>query len=124
MRICMECHELYGWRFAPKNEAMDYKEIYNRNRVTWLYEAARSPHLNATAVRVGLLFATFVQPEDREEVSPSYEWLMQNAQIKNRSTLSSALQQLEAAKFLNIERFHRYRNHYSLPFNGDEIWKR
>lgn len=102
---------------------MDYAALYNRNRVTWLYEAPRSKELSAEAVRVGLLFATFCQ-EDREEVSPSYEWIMEKACIRSRSTLSKALKQLDAAGFLRIERMHRYRNHYSMPFDGDSVWKR
>lgn len=102
---------------------MDYPARYNENRVTWLYEAARSRKLGAEAVRVGLLFATFCQPEDREEVSPSYAWIMENAGIRSRATLSKALKQLEASGFLRIERMHRYRNHYSLPFDGEVAWK-
>lgn len=101
---------------------MDYAARYNENRVTWLYEAARSPKLGAEAVRVGLLFATFCQPDDREEVSPSYEWIMEKARIKGRSTLSKALKELEASGFIRIERIHRYRNHYSMPFDGEKAW--
>lgn len=102
---------------------MDYAALYNQNRVSWLYAAARSPELGHAAVRVGLLFATFFVPEEREEVSPSYEWIMENARIKNRSTLAKALKELEDAGFLKIYRMHRYRNHYSMPFTGEEIWK-
>ena len=104
------------------NLGMDYAEIYKHNRITWLYEAARSNRLTAVDVRVGLLFATFVQPESREEVSPSYEWLMQNAGIGSRSTLAKSIRNLEKAGFLDVRRFHRYRSHYSMPFDGEKIW--
>lgn len=100
----------------------NYAAAYNRNRVTWLYEAARSPDLGATAVRVGLLFATFFNAEDREEVAPSYEWIMENARINSRTTLFKALKELEGAGFLVIDRMHRYRNRYSMPFTGEAPW--
>src|SRR5690242_1630140 len=102
---------------------MDYIEVYSRNRVSWLYAAARCDKLGSNAVRVGLLFATFCQPLEREEVSPAYEWIMANAHIKSRSTLSAALLELERAGFLFITRYHRERSRYSMPFNGDELWK-
>lgn len=102
---------------------MDYNEIYKRNRIEWMYQAARSPKLSATAVRVGLLFATFVQPEIRETLNPGYKWIMENARIKSRPTLTSALVELEDAGFLKIERFASYRSHYSMPFTGDELWE-
>lgn len=102
---------------------MDYCDVYNRNRVSWLYAAARSDKLSSNAVRVGLLFATFCQPLDREIVSPSYEWIMEHARLGSRSTLSAALIELEKAGFLRIERYHRYRSHYSMPFDGDADWK-
>lgn len=101
---------------------MDYVEVYSRNRVSWLYAAARCDQLGSNAVRVGLLFATFCQPLEREEVSPSYEWIMANAHIKSRSTLSAALLELEKAGFLIIRRYHRYRSHYSMPFDGEAFW--
>lgn len=103
---------------------MEYEEQFNWNRVDWLYALARSEELNATAVRVGLLFGTFFQAYEREELSPSYEWIMEKARIKSRSTLSRALKDLEKAGFLHIERMHRYRSIYTFPFNGDERWKR
>ena len=103
---------------------MDYAEQYNRNRVSYLYEIARSPHLDATAVRVGLLFATFVQAEDREEVRPSYEWLMEHARIGSKSTLSKALKRLEDHGFLHMVKYHRMRTVYAMPFDGDGPWKR
>lgn len=102
---------------------MNYAEQYNRNRVSYLYEIARSPNLDATAVRVGLLFATFVQAEEREEVRPSYEWLMEHGRIGSRSTLSKALKQLEENGFLNIVRYHRIRTFYAMPFDGNAPWK-
>lgn len=101
---------------------MDYNEIFNRNRIEWLYQAARSPKLSASAVRVGLLFATFVQPESRELLTPGYRWIMDNAHI-SKATLSKALKELEFEGFLTIERVASYRSHYSLPFNGDAVWK-
>lgn len=101
---------------------MDYAATYNRNRVTWLYEVARSPKLGANAVRIGLLFATFFQPEDREELKPSYEWIMGAAHIKSRSTVARALKELEDAGFLEIERYHRYQSHYWMPFDGEALW--
>lgn len=103
---------------------MNYCERYNRNRVQYLYELARCQELDATAVRVGLLFATFLQPEEREEVRPSYEWLMENAGIGSRSTLSKALKQLEDNGFLNTVKYHRMRTFYAMPFDGDGLWKR
>lgn len=101
---------------------MDYNEVYNRNRVSWLYAVARSPDIGSNAVRVGLLFATFFNADERKEVSPSYEWLMENARLKSRSTLSKALKELEQAGFLEIHRNHRYRNHYAMPFTGEGLW--
>lgn len=102
---------------------MEYAELWNRNRVDWLYRLARSERLGSNAVRVGLLFGTFLQPEEREEVRPSYEWLMENARLKHRATLAKALRELEAAGFIRIARFHRYRSTYSMPFDGESIWR-
>lgn len=102
---------------------MDYADIWNRNRVDWLYRLARAENLGSNAVRVGLLFGTFLQPEEREEVRPSYEWLMANARLKHRSTLAKALRELEAAGFICIHRLHRYRSTYSMPFDGDAVWR-
>lgn len=101
---------------------MGYAERFSANRVQWLYEVARSPELSSDAVRVGLLFATFVQP-GREEVGPSYEWIMQNAHI-SRKTVAKALRALERAGYLDIHRTHRYRNRYSLPFDEEGNWVR
>lgn len=101
---------------------VDYSEIYNRNRIEWMYQAARSPKLGATAVRVGLLFATFVQPETRETLNPGYKWVMENAHIKSRETMANALHELEDAGFLEIKRYTSYRSHYKMPFDGNEIW--
>ena len=102
---------------------MDYSERYNRNRVQYLYELARSPDLDAAAVRVGLLFATFLQPEDREEVRPKYEWLLKHARIKSRTTLAKMLVQLEDAGFLRRTKYEGFCTFYSMPFDGDEDWK-
>jgi Fe2+ or Zn2+ uptake regulation protein len=103
---------------------MNYVEIYNRNRVQYLYELARCHDLDAVAVRVGLLFATFLQPEDREEVRPKYEWLLKNAKIGSRSTLSKALGQLEARGFLHRIKYEGFCTFYSMPFDGFAEWKR
>ena len=102
---------------------MDYEATYNRNRVTWLYAAARSKELSASAVRVGLLFATFFNAgTEREELNPSYEWIAETAHM-SRATLAKSLFELEKAGFLTIYRIHRYRNQYAMPFTGDEVWK-
>jgi hypothetical protein len=102
---------------------MDYEDVYNRNRVTWLYEAARSPELSAPAVRVGLLFATFMNAaKGRERVRPSYVWLTKNAHM-SRGTLAKSLRELEAAGFLEITRYRRQGSFYELPFDGCELWK-
>lgn len=102
---------------------MDYVEIWNRNRVAWLYELARCEEIGASAVRVGLLFATFLQPEEREEVRPRYDWLVKNARM-SRQTLTTAIKELEGAGFLKVERFPAEGNLYSMPFTGDAVWKR
>jgi hypothetical protein len=103
---------------------MDYSERYNRNRVQYLYELARCQELDAYAVRVGLLFATFLQPEEREEVRPKYEWILKNAKIGSRSTLSKALDQLDANGFLRRNKYEGFCTFYSMPFDGDMDWKR
>lgn len=100
---------------------MEYSELWSRNRVEWLYQLARCPKIGAPAVRVGLLFGTFFQAEDREEVRPGYGWLMENAHM-SRATLAKALRELEAAGFIVIERYHRYRSTYRMPFDGDALW--
>lgn len=100
---------------------MAYAEIWSRNRVQWLYQLARCPDVGAPAVRVGLIFGTFFQAEDREELRPGYEWLMKNAHM-SRGTLSKALKELESAGFLVSRKYHRYRSTYSLPFDGESLW--
>ena len=100
---------------------MNYEEQFNRNRIDWLYGLARSD-VSPSAVKVGLLFATFVQPEKRELVRPGYAWLMANAHV-SRPTLARALKELEAKGYLVIERFNSYRSEYSLPFDGEAGWK-
>ena len=103
---------------------MDYAATYNRNRGNWLYELARDGKVSATGVRVGLLFATFFVAESREEVGPSYEWIMESAHVANRNSVSKAIKQLESAGFLLVYRMHRYRNRYSMPFDGEKDWNR
>lgn len=100
---------------------MDYCDRWNQNRVDWLYNLPRWPRLGPPAVKVGLIFGTFFQAEERELLSPSYEWLMETARL-SRGTLSKALAELEREEFLVIERVHRYRNTYSMPFDGDRAW--
>lgn len=102
---------------------MDYAERWNRNRVEWLYQLARTEEVGPSAVRVGLLFATFLQPEEREEVRPSFEWLVKNAHM-SRQTLSTSIRELEEAGFLDVTRHHAESTHYSMPFTGDEEWRR
>ena len=100
-----------------------YTKQWNENRVDWLYQLARCGEISAAAVRVGLLFGTFLQPEDRESVHPKYQWLVDNAHM-SRSTVSKALDELEGAGFLEVERFHAEANHYSMPFDGEGEWQR
>jgi hypothetical protein len=101
---------------------MNYEDVYNRNRVTWLYEAARHPKLSAHAVRVGLLFATFMNPsKGRERVRPKFEWLEAHAHM-SRPTLVKALKELEREGFIEIERYRRQCNYYSMPFDGEAVW--
>lgn len=99
----------------------DYVATWNRNRVDWLYSLARSKKLGAPAVRVGLLFGTFLQPDTRETVHPSYDWLCQNAYI-SRGTLSKALKELKSAGFLAVDTYHAEGSYYSMPFDGDAVW--
>jgi DNA-binding transcriptional ArsR family regulator len=102
---------------------MDYEAIYSRNRVTWLYEAARSPKLSASAVRVGLVFATFMNPSTgRERVRPKYEWLMKAAHM-SRATLAKSLKELEDAGFIEVVRYRRSGNYYTMPFDGTALWR-
>jgi hypothetical protein len=101
---------------------MDYAERYNRNRVSWLYALARSEKVGSNAVRVGLLFATFFNAEEREILKPSYTWIMEAAHIKSRTSLRKALLELEQSGFLIIDRMHRYNNEYRMPFDGEANW--
>lgn len=102
---------------------MDYKDVWNRNRVDWLYELARCGEVGASAVRLGLLFATFLQAEDREEVRPKFSWLAEHAHM-SLGTLATAVKELEEAGFICVRRFRAESNHYSLAFDGYEPWKR
>ena len=101
---------------------MNYNDQWNRNRVEWLYQLARSPHVGPQAVRVGLLFATFLQPGEREEVRPGYDWLTKNARM-SRATLSKAISELEAAGFIRVDRWHRLRSAYGMAFDGTAPWQ-
>lgn len=102
---------------------MTYEDQWNQNRVDWLYQLARCPDIDPPAVRVGLLFGTFLQAEAREEVHPSFQWLTENAHM-SRATLSFALRQLEWAGFIEVRRNRRENNWYNLPFDGEGPWKR
>lgn len=102
-------------------KGMDYQELWSRNRVEWLYQLARCPDIGAPAVRVGLLFGTFFRAEDRESLRPGYDWLMKNAHM-SRATVAKAIKELEAAGFLVVDRIHRYRSTYYMPFDGDAVW--
>jgi hypothetical protein len=98
--------------------------IFARNRVEWFYRLARDARINASAVRVGLVIGTFLN-EDRNEVRPSYSWLMEAACIKNKSTLSNALTQLEKTEYLVIDRFGgQCRNAYGFPFDDETLWSK
>ena len=101
---------------------MDYVDQWNRNRVEWLYQLPRSG-VSSAAVHVGLLFATFFQPEEREILKPGYDWIMKAAGMC-RGTVAKALAELEREGFLEIDRMHRYRNEYRMPFDGDDPWVR
>jgi len=101
-----------------------YISQFWKNRNHWLYEMARDERLKPVSVRVGLLFGTFVQPNSREYLSPGYDWLMKHGHIKSRSTLSSALVELEKAGYLKMERNWHHRNGYMMPFDGDSEWQK
>lgn len=101
---------------------MDYTSQWNRNRVHWLYELARSERIGSSAVRVGLLFATFLQPGEREEVRPKFQWIAKNAQM-SQQTLATALKELEDSGMLKVQRFGPKGNAYSLPFDGFSEWE-
>ena len=99
-----------------------YAEVFNANRVSWLYQIARSD-VSPAAVKVGLLFATFVNPESREEVRPSYAWIMESSKLA-RATVARCLDELVNEGFLEIIRYAGFRSAYALPFTGDHEWKR
>lgn len=100
---------------------MDYAETYSRNRVHWLYSIARS-NVSPAAVKLGLLFATFMIAEDREEVSPSYDWIMEQAKL-SRATVARCLMELEEKGYLETVKFKGHRTAYALPFTGDAVWE-
>ena len=99
----------------------DYVKIWNKNRVEWLYSLARSEKLGPAAVRVGLLFGTFLLPDKREEVHPSYEWICENAHM-SRGTLAKAIKELKAAGFLLVTTYHADSSYYRMPFDGEKEW--
>lgn len=101
-----------------------YKILFWKNRNQWLYELARDKNLKPISVRVALLFGTFIMPDVRESVAPGYEWLMKNAHIGSRSTLSSALKELEKFGYLDLMRQSHNANRYYLPFDGDSTWEK
>lgn len=100
-----------------------YVKTWNENRVDWLYQLARCEEISPSAVRLGLLFATFLQAEKREEVRPNFNWLVKNAHM-SRGTVAKAMEELEAAGFIKVRRFHAESNHYSMTFDGNAVWKR
>ncbi|WP_336057343.1 helix-turn-helix domain-containing protein [Nitratireductor sp. CH_MIT9313-5] len=100
-----------------------YVKTWNENRVDWLYQIARCAEVSPSAVRLGLLFATFLQPDEREEVHPSYKWLVENAHM-SRGTIAKALNELEEAGFIRTRRYHAEGTHYSMPFDGNGKWTR
>lgn len=97
-----------------------YEQIFGENRVSWLYEIARSD-VSPSAVKIGLLFATFAAPGQRETLSPTYRWIAENAQV-SRATLARALNELEEKGYLEIYREDGHRNGYCLPFDGEAVW--
>lgn len=96
-------------------------KIWNKNRVEWLYSLARCDKLGSSAVRVGLLFGTFLQPDSREAVHPSYEWICENVHM-SRGTLSKAIKELKGAGFLSVQTYHADSSYYSMPFDGEAEW--
>lgn len=98
-----------------------YAETFSANRVDWLYRIARSD-VSPAAVKVGLLFATFVMAERREELSPSYAWICENAKL-SRPTVGRCIEELIAAGFLEVLKEDGRRSRYALPFDGDAAWK-
>jgi hypothetical protein len=97
-----------------------YAEIFSRNRIAWFYEIARSG-VSPAAVKVGLLVATFVNPERREEVSPSYAWIAETAKL-SRPTIGRCIEELVRAGFLDVVKYPGHRISFSLPFSGDAEW--
>lgn len=100
-----------------------YVKTWNENRVDWLYQLARCEEVSPSAVRMGLLFATFLQAEKREKVRPTFDWLVKNTHM-SRGTVAKALRELEEAGFIHVRRFYAESNYYAMPFTGLENWKR
>ncbi len=107
-----------------EEQADPYKITFWKNRNQWLYELARDKNLKPISVRVALLFGTFIVPDVREEVAPGYNWLLKNANIGSRSTLSSALDELVKNGYLDVRRMSHNPNRYSLPFDGEHEWRK
>jgi len=97
-----------------------YAEIFNANRVTWLYQIARSD-VSPSAVKIALLFATFVVPESREDVSPSYSWIAKTSKL-TRPTVGRCVQELVAAGYLDVTAAEGWKSCYSMPFTGEAEW--
>lgn len=99
-----------------------YAETFNANRVRWFYEIARSD-VSPAAVKVGLLFATFVNAESREEVSPSYAWVCATAKL-SRPTVGRCVDELVRAGFLDVVKYPGHRLCFALPFSGEGDWSK
>ncbi len=97
-----------------------YAETFNANRVRWFYEIARSD-VSPAAVKVGLLFATFVNAESREEVQPSYAWIAAAAKL-SKPTVGRCIAELIKAGYLDVVKEAGFRGCYALPFSGDADW--
>lgn len=97
-----------------------YAEIFSRNRTNWFYQIARSD-VSPSAVKVGLLFATFVNAERREEVQPSYAWIAATAKL-SKPTIGRCIAELIEAGFLDVVKEDGFRGRYALPFTGDAEW--
>lgn len=99
-----------------------YADVFNANRVRWFYEIARSD-VSPAAVKVGLLFATFVNAESREEVSPSYAWICSASKL-SRPTVGRCVDELVRAGFLDVIKYPGHRLCFALPFCGEVEWSK
>lgn len=105
-----------------ENEVDPYLKTFWQNRNEWLYKLARDKNLGANAVRVGVIFGTFFNPDCREKLRPGYEWLMNASNIGSKSTMAKALKELITNGYLVVEKNHHETTSYRLPFNGEAMW--